>query len=119
MRNAKAAKASCRLVALACAPATATTTTSEPNPDTTNPDADTETTTVATQAGSSAPFPQQAGAASGLFGFLTQVAALLAGTAVGLSHDGTLLPLATISATTGLLLFAGAGILHSHRNISV
>jgi DHA1 family bicyclomycin/chloramphenicol resistance-like MFS transporter len=73
----------------------------------------------ATQAGAVSPFPRQAGAAAGLFGFLTQVAALLAGTAVGLSHDGTLLPLATISATTGLLLFAGAGILHRHRNISV
>ena len=73
----------------------------------------------ATQAGSVSPFPQQAGAAAGLFGFLTQVAALLAGTAVGMSHDGTLLPLATISATTGLLLFAGASIFHRHRKISV
>jgi len=73
----------------------------------------------ATQAGSSAPFPQQAGAASGLFGFLTQVAALLAGTAVGLSHDGTLLPLALISAAVGALLFAGAALLRRHRHISV
>jgi DHA1 family bicyclomycin/chloramphenicol resistance-like MFS transporter len=72
----------------------------------------------ATQAGAVSPFPRQAGAAAGLFGFLTQVAALLAGTAVGLSHDGTLLPLATISATVGVLLFAGATLLKGHRNIS-
>ncbi|RLJ61442.1 multidrug effflux MFS transporter [Sulfurisoma sediminicola] len=73
----------------------------------------------ATQAGSAAPFPREAGSAAGLFGFFTQVGALVTGTWVGMSHDGTLLPLATISATTGLLLFAGAGILHRHRNISV
>jgi len=73
----------------------------------------------ATQAGSASPFPQQAGAATGLFGFLTQVAALLAGTAVGMSHDGTLLPLASISAAIGLLLFGGAALLSRHRNISV
>jgi DHA1 family bicyclomycin/chloramphenicol resistance-like MFS transporter len=73
----------------------------------------------ATQAGSANPFPHHAGAAAGLFGFLTQVAALLAGTAVGLSYDGTLLPLATISAITGMLLLAGAALLGRHRNVTV
>jgi DHA1 family bicyclomycin/chloramphenicol resistance-like MFS transporter len=73
----------------------------------------------ATQAGSVAPFPREAGAAAGLFGFFTQVGALATGTWVGLSHDGTLLPLAAISATVGVLLFAGATLLHRHRNISV
>lgn len=73
----------------------------------------------AAQAGSSSAFPQQAGAAAGLFGFLTQVAALAAGTWVGLSHDGTLLPLAMIAAVVGVVLFAGATLLRRHRSISV
>jgi len=70
------------------------------------------------QSGAVAPFPQQAGAAAGLLGFFTMVAALLAGIWVGMSHDGSLLPLATISAAIGTLLFAGAALLRRHRNIS-
>jgi DHA1 family bicyclomycin/chloramphenicol resistance-like MFS transporter len=58
-----------------------------------------------TQSGSLAPFPQKAGAAAGLFGCLTMYAALAAGTWVGSSHDGTLLPLASISATMVVILF--------------
>ena len=64
-----------------------------------------------TQSGSLAPFPQKAGAAAGLFGCLVMYAALAAGTWVGSSHDGTLLPLASISATVGIILFASARLL--------
>lgn len=64
-----------------------------------------------TQSGSLAPFPKKAGAAAGLFGCLVMYAALAAGTWVGASHDGTLLPLASISATVGVILFASARLL--------
>ena len=64
-----------------------------------------------TQSGSLAPFPEKAGAAAGLFGCLVMYAALAAGTWVGGNHDGTLLPLASISATVGVILFASARLL--------
>lgn len=67
-----------------------------------------------TQSGSLAPFPQKAGAAAGLFGCITMYAALLAGMSVGASHDGTLLPLASISATVSVILFASARLLARH-----
>jgi len=67
-----------------------------------------------TQSGSLAPFSQQAGAAAGLFGCITMFAALLAGTWIGASHDGTLLPLATISATVCVILFVSARLLAHH-----
>ncbi len=67
-----------------------------------------------TQAGSLAPFPEKAGAAAGLFGCLVMYAALAAGMWVGSSHDGTLLPLASISATVGVILFASARVLAHH-----
>jgi MFS transporter, DHA1 family, multidrug resistance protein len=57
------------------------------------------------QSGAVAPFPREAGAAAGLLGFVTMVAALVAGTVIGLSHDGTLLPLALTAALIGVLLF--------------
>lgn len=60
------------------------------------------------QSGAVAPFPRDAGAAAGLLGFVTMVAALVTGTWVGMSHDGTLLPLALTSAALGMLLFASA-----------
>lgn len=63
------------------------------------------------QSGSLAPFSQQAGAAAGLFGCLTMYAALLAGMWVGASHNGTLLPLASISATVGVVLFVTTRLL--------
>ena len=69
-----------------------------------------------TQAGAVAPFPQQAGAAAGLMGFVTMVVALLVSTWVGASFDGTLLPLAYTSATVGLLLFASAQLLIAPRS---
>ncbi|MDP1734089.1 MAG: multidrug effflux MFS transporter [Sulfuritalea sp.] len=64
-----------------------------------------------TQSGSLAPFPEKAGAAAGLFGCLVMYAALAAGTWVGGSHDGTLLPLASISATVSVILFASTRLL--------
>ncbi len=70
------------------------------------------------QSGALAPFPRHAGAAAGLLGFFTMLAALLAGTWVGLGYDGTLLPLATISATLALMLFFGATILFPYRVIN-
>lgn len=67
-----------------------------------------------TQSGSLAPFPEKAGSAAGMFGCLVMFAALLAGMWVGGSHDGTLLPLASISATVGVILFASTRLLARH-----
>ena len=67
-----------------------------------------------TQAGSLAPFPEQAGAAAGLFGCVMMLVALGAGIWVGSSHDGTLLPLASISATVSVVLFASTRLLARH-----
>lgn len=58
-----------------------------------------------TQAGSLAPFPEKAGAAAGLFGFVSMLGAFGTGLWVGASHDGTALPLAVISASVGIALF--------------
>jgi len=68
-----------------------------------------------TQMGAVAPFQQQAGAAAGLMGFITMMAALLAGTWVGVSFDGTLMPLALTSAGVSVLLFATARLLLKYR----
>lgn len=67
------------------------------------------------QTGAVAPFPREAGAAAGLLGFITMIAALLTGTWVGMSHDGTLLPLALTSASIGVLLFGSAWSLRGRR----
>jgi DHA1 family bicyclomycin/chloramphenicol resistance-like MFS transporter len=69
------------------------------------------------QSGSLAPFPDKAGAAAGLFGCLVMYAALASGTWVGASHDGTLLPLASISATVGIILFVGTRLLARHGKV--
>ena len=58
------------------------------------------------QAGVVASFATRAGAAAGLFGFLTMTVALLVGTALGLLHDGSLRPLAWLAAVVGLLALA-------------
>ena len=70
-----------------------------------------------TQSGSLAPFPDKAGAAAGLFGCLVMYAALAAGTWVGASHDGTLLPLASISATGGVILFTCTRLLARYGKV--
>jgi DHA1 family bicyclomycin/chloramphenicol resistance-like MFS transporter len=68
------------------------------------------------QAGSLAPFPDKAGAAAGLFGFISMLGAFFTGMWVGSSHDGTILPLASISATVSVCLFISARVLARHGN---
>ncbi|WP_158597933.1 multidrug effflux MFS transporter [Noviherbaspirillum saxi] len=58
------------------------------------------------QSGAVSPFPQQAGTAAGLMGALYMSIAFTVGTVVGATHNGTLYPLAIISCTLGLLIFA-------------
>ena len=70
-----------------------------------------------TQSGSLAPFSDKAGAAAGLFGCLVMYAALAAGIWVGSSHDGTLLPLASISATVGVILFTCTRLLARYGKV--
>jgi DHA1 family bicyclomycin/chloramphenicol resistance-like MFS transporter len=60
------------------------------------------------QAGSVAPFPRQAGAAAGLFGFLMMAFAALVGAWVGLSYDGTVYPLAFTVTACALIAAATA-----------
>jgi DHA1 family bicyclomycin/chloramphenicol resistance-like MFS transporter len=60
------------------------------------------------QAGSVAPFPRQAGAAAGLFGFLMMVFAALVGAWVGISYDGTVYPLAFTVTACALISSATA-----------
>jgi len=67
------------------------------------------------QSGSIAPFPEKAGAAAGLFGFVSMLGAFVTGIWVGSSHDGTLQPLAWISATVSVGLFLSARILPGHH----
>jgi DHA1 family bicyclomycin/chloramphenicol resistance-like MFS transporter len=50
-----------------------------------------------------APFPRHAGAAAGMFGFLTTLAAAGVGAWIGSSHDGTLVPLTLTIAAAGLV----------------
>lgn len=57
------------------------------------------------QAGSIAPFPKQAGTAAGLMGAVMMALAFVSGTIVGVTHNGTLYPLAIISAVLGTLNF--------------
>ncbi len=71
------------------------------------------------QTGAVAPFPREAGAAAGLLGFITMVAALVTGTWVGISHNGTLLPLALTSASIGVLLFGSAWTLRHRRSAAI
>ena len=66
------------------------------------------------QAGSLAPFPDKAGAAAGLFGFISMLGAFFTGMWVGSSHDGSILPLASISATASVGLFVSARVLARH-----
>jgi MFS transporter, DHA1 family, multidrug resistance protein len=58
------------------------------------------------QSGAVSPFPQQAGTAAGLMGALYMGLALVVGTVVGATHNGTLYPLAMIACMLGVLIFA-------------
>jgi len=71
------------------------------------------------QTGAVAPFPREAGAAAGLLGFITMLAALVTGSWVGISHNGTLLPLALTSASIGVLLFGSAWALRHRRSAAI
>jgi DHA1 family bicyclomycin/chloramphenicol resistance-like MFS transporter len=57
------------------------------------------------QSGAVTPFPQQAGTAAGLMGALYMAVAFIVGTVVGMTHNGTLYPLAVISCVLGVLIF--------------
>ena len=70
------------------------------------------------QAGAVAPFPQQAGAAAGLLGFVTMLAALAAGIWVGTSHNGTMEPLAWIAASVNTMVFAAARLSAQRREFA-
>ena len=58
------------------------------------------------QSGSVSPFPQQAGTAAGLAGAFYMAVALIVGTIVGATHNGTLYPIALIACALGILVFA-------------
>lgn len=60
------------------------------------------------QSGTVSPFPTSAGAAAGLFGFISMTGALGVSVVLGALHDGTLMPLATLSALCGLGTFLAA-----------
>ena len=68
-----------------------------------------------TQSGAVAPFPQQAGAAAALLGFFSMLPALLIGAWLAASVDGTLYPIAYISAANGIALFVAAQLFARHR----
>lgn len=59
-------------------------------------------------AGAIAPFKHEAGAAAGLLGFLMMAAALVVGTWMGASHDGTVRPLAFAAAVAGAAILGSA-----------
>jgi len=60
------------------------------------------------QAGATSAFPDRAGAAAGLFGALVMLAAAGVGSWIGVSHDGTPVPLTMTIAAAGLLALLGA-----------
>ncbi len=68
-----------------------------------------------TQTGAVAPFPQQAGAAAGLFGFFSMLGAMTAGYCVGETVSGTIYPLLQISAATSTLLMLATVLFWKHR----
>jgi MFS transporter, DHA1 family, multidrug resistance protein len=57
-------------------------------------------------AGAVHPFPRSAGAAAGMFGFLSILVAALVGAWIGFSDNGTVYPLALTIAAFGALSFA-------------
>jgi DHA1 family bicyclomycin/chloramphenicol resistance-like MFS transporter len=63
------------------------------------------------QSGSVSPFPRQAGTAAGLMGALYMTVAFGVGTIVGMTHNGTLYPLAMIACTLGALIFCSVRLI--------
>jgi DHA1 family bicyclomycin/chloramphenicol resistance-like MFS transporter len=70
------------------------------------------------QAGSVAPFPKQAGTAAGLMGAVMMAFAFVSGTIVGITHNGTLYPLAIISAVLGTLNFLSVRLIGKHTVVA-
>jgi DHA1 family bicyclomycin/chloramphenicol resistance-like MFS transporter len=70
------------------------------------------------QVGAVAPFPERAGAAAGLLGFITMLVSFCAGAWVGASHDGTMEPLAWIAATVNTSLFIVARLGARQRDLA-
>ena len=64
-----------------------------------------------TQSSAVSPFPQQAGTAAGLMGALFMVFAFFIGSLVGVSHNGTLVPMAIIALILGPLNFLSVRVL--------
>lgn len=75
-------------------------------------------------AGTVAPFPRHAGAAAGMFGFLSMGAAAFVGTAIGLTPEGTTVPLAAAVAGASVASLATVAFLlrpllaNRHRMVS-
>jgi hypothetical protein len=60
------------------------------------------------QAGSTAEFPDRAGAAAGLFGALMMGVATIVGFVIGSTHDGTTVPMTLTMATCGLAVLVAS-----------
>ena len=67
------------------------------------------------QVGAVAPFGHRAGTAAGLLGFFAMFCALLVGSWIGVSYNGTLYPMSLTSLTVGSALFFGSRLLARHR----
>jgi len=67
------------------------------------------------QVGAVAPFGHRAGTAAGLLGFFAMFSALLVGSWIGVSYNGTLYPMSLTSLAAGGLLFVCSRLLARHR----
>ena len=67
------------------------------------------------QVGAVAPFGHRAGTAAGLLGFFTMFCALLVGSWIGMSYNGTLYPMSLTSAAVGGALYLVSRALSRHR----
>lgn len=68
------------------------------------------------QVGAVAPFGHRAGTAAGLLGFFAMFSALLVGSWIGVSYNGTLYPMSMTSAAVGGVLFLSSRLLARHRS---
>jgi hypothetical protein len=62
-------------------------------------------------AGTVAPFPRHSGAAAGMFGFLSMGAAAFIGVAIGMTPEGTAVPLAAAVAGASVVSLATVAFL--------
>jgi len=70
------------------------------------------------QVGAVAPFGHRAATAAGLLGFFAMFCALLVGSWIGVSYNGTLYPMSLTSLAVGGLLFLASRLLARHRTES-